>query len=106
LENAAVSAAHDVGWVYRADDELPPVDLQQTAAKAADEVHHVSAGLASEPADAKPDAHDSPNTMSVAMLTGMSVLAIGIITTGLATLAAFTLITAPMRLARRYLSAN
>jgi hypothetical protein len=113
------SAAHDVGWVYRADEELPPVNIQETVAEVAEEVRHVPAAeLAAEAVlttgkvqqeelpPLPPVKQDPPNVTSVAVMTGMGVLAIGMIATGLVTLAAFSLMTAPVRFARRYLTAK
>jgi hypothetical protein len=43
---------------------------------------------------------------SVAVMTGMGVFAIGMIATGLVTLAAFSMVTVPLRFVRRYLIAK
>jgi len=119
------TTAQDVGWVYRADEELPPVNIKETVAEVAEEVRHVPAAeLAAEavsatgkpaeealpplpPVTHEPAASHQPVTRtSIVVMTGMGVFAIGMITTGLVTLAAFSMMTAPLRMARRYLSAK
>ena len=120
-----------MGWVYRADEELPPVNIQQTVAEVASDIRHVPAAeLAAEAVSAtgqqaeeelppllpiKPEApvnhappkkHEPSNMTSVAVMTGMGVFAIGMIATGLVTLAAFSMVTVPLRFVRRYLIAK
>ena len=106
-----------MGWVYRAEEELAPVDIEETVAEVAAEVRHVPAAeLAAEAVSATgkpaqdelpplpPVAHQPPPSFTgMAVMSGMGVFAIGMITTGLVTLAAFTMLTAPVRMARRWM---
>ncbi len=121
-----------MGWVYRADEELPPVNIEETVAEVAAEIRHVPAAeLAAEAVSAtgKPAQEELPPLppvkreavvkqeaaktheplrimTSVAVMTGMGVFAIGMIATGLVTVAAFGMMTAPVRFVRRYLTAK